>query len=90
MKVTWYAVKTKDMGIESVHMLEEDAVEEATSIVRSSGEFGFAQVVEVRVVEDSVDECEAEKNGFNGIFEVGVFEWDNFTFCPYCGRTIKK
>ena len=89
MSIPWYAVKTKDMGIESVHMLREDAIDEAASIVGSSGELGFAQVVEVRIVEN-VEECESEKNGFNGIFEVGVFEWDNFTFCPYCGRKMKS
>lgn len=90
MSIPWYAVKSKDMGLESVHMLKEDAVEEAVSIVEASGELGVAQVVEVRVVEDTDEECEAEKNGFNGIFEVGVFEWDNFTYCPYCGRKIKR
>lgn len=88
MDIPWYAVKSEDMGIESVHMLKEDAEEEAVSIVRSTGKLGFAQVIEVRVVENGV-ECESEINGFNGTVEVGVFEWDNFTYCPYCGRKMK-
>lgn len=99
MSEQWWAVKTKSkqIGIEGVHLLKEDAVEEAQSLACFFG-LGYATVIPVRIVEEDAEPCEWEHENnvlSNNARQTNLYFMQSqffgpFKFCPMCGRKLEE